>query len=320
MLTTVDALEYGLSDADRAALREAARSSADGASLERLLPSGLSRFLQDFRTGRGTAGYAVISGVELGELPPTPSDYTVGILLDHETTGTMRVIAECLGGLVGYADEKGGSFIHEVHPVRGEEDHIENTGSVAFDFHTENVHHPLRPDFLGLLCLRQDHERVAATRVSSVRHAVSHLEPWQLAALREARFESLYPTSFVRGQSGPRPSTNPHPVVFGPESQPLMRYNSHNTRAMDEEGGTALKALSEALEAVCHNLVLRPGDLVIVDNHVAAHGRSAFVPRYDGRDRWLRRFYAIEATPRWARGMMVRPRVLPPVPNVLGVF
>jgi L-asparagine oxygenase len=35
--------------------------------------------------------------------------------------------------------------------------------------------------------------------------------------------------------------------------------------------------------------VLEPGDLLVVDNAVAVHGRSPFTPRFDGTDRWLQR-------------------------------
>jgi len=36
---------------------------------------------------------------------------------------------------------------------------------------------------------------------------------------------------------------------------------------------------------------LEKGDLVIINNRRAIHGRSAFTPRYDGKDRWLQRVY-----------------------------
>lgn len=36
---------------------------------------------------------------------------------------------------------------------------------------------------------------------------------------------------------------------------------------------------------------LEPGDLLVVDNRRAIHGRSAFPARYDGFDRWLQRMY-----------------------------
>jgi hypothetical protein len=34
---------------------------------------------------------------------------------------------------------------------------------------------------------------------------------------------------------------------------------------------------------------LRPGQLLLIDNDVAVHGRAPFTARYDGTDRWLKR-------------------------------
>jgi L-asparagine oxygenase len=34
---------------------------------------------------------------------------------------------------------------------------------------------------------------------------------------------------------------------------------------------------------------LHPGDLLIVDNMLAVHGRSEFKARHDGTDRWLKK-------------------------------
>jgi L-asparagine oxygenase len=40
-----------------------------------------------------------------------------------------------------------------------------------------------------------------------------------------------------------------------------------------------------------HNL--KPGEVIIIDNRRAVHGRSSFFPKYDGQDRFLTRCFAI---------------------------
>ncbi|MEU4655028.1 TauD/TfdA family dioxygenase [Streptomyces sp. NPDC023723] len=283
------------------------------------MPPAIRDGLLSFADGTSQAGYVLLRGLTIGDLPPTPVVHG-SHMDDHPTSGTLRLVADLVGSLIGYQDEKDGALLHDVHPVKGEETRIENSGSIAFDFHTENVHHPLRPDFLGLLCLRRDHEGVGATRVASVREAQALLTDQQLDVLRSARFSSAYPTSFARNISGPRPTAGPHPVLFGQETELFMRFNSHNTTAPDRQGTAALQALSEALESVCKDIVLAPGDMVLVDNHIAAHGRSSFTPRYDGTDRWLRRCYSLRAVPRWAELMMPRRRVIPQLADINGIF
>ncbi|MGW6593791.1 TauD/TfdA family dioxygenase [Streptomyces globisporus] len=283
------------------------------------LPDGMRKMVLDFGSDAESSGYCILRGVSVGELPKTPQAHEAHVLDGHPTNGTLMLVADLLGSLTGYQDEKSGALFHDVHPVRGEEDRIENSGSVAFDFHTENVHHPLRPDYLGLLCLRQDHDQIAATRVSSVRDALPLLTDDEVAELRKPQFHSLYPTSFTRNTTGPRPSAGPHPVIFGPADRPFMRFNSHNTQGDHPPARAALRSLATALERVCRDLVLAPGDLVVLDNHVVVHGRTAFTPRYDGQDRWLRRFYSLRSAPLWAQRMMRHPRVLPAMTEIRGV-
>lgn len=100
-------------------------------------------------------------------------------------------------------------------------------------------------------------------------------------------------------------------MIFGEAPQYFLRFNVHNTYAFDDEGSTALTELSDALNRHCRQILLEPGDLIIINNHLAVHGRSAFTPRYDGHDRWLRRFYSLREMPDWAGRMMRRPRVVP---------
>ena len=39
--------------------------------------------------------------------------------------------------------------------------------------------------------------------------------------------------------------------------------------------------------------MLEPGDLLVIDNNVAVHGRTPFVARFDGTDRWLQRTFVV---------------------------
>ncbi|MEU7228064.1 TauD/TfdA family dioxygenase [Streptomyces chrestomyceticus] len=62
---------------------------------------------------------------------------------------------------------------------------------------------------------------------------------------------------------------------------------------LDETAARAFDELREAMLAVLDGAVLEAGDLIVVDNRTAVHGRTAFRPRYDGQDRWLRRCFAV---------------------------
>ena len=58
----------------------------------------------------------------------------------------------------------------------------------------------------------------------------------------------------------------------------------------DPKAVGAFNALRKALDQNLNDVSLSPGDVVFVDNARVIHGRQPFSPRYDGTDRWLKRF------------------------------
>jgi L-asparagine oxygenase len=47
------------------------------------------------------------------------------------------------------------------------------------------------------------------------------------------------------------------------------------------------------VESLRTGVALEAGDLLVVDNAVAVHGRSPYSPRFDGTDRWLQRAFVV---------------------------
>ncbi|MFE2755828.1 TauD/TfdA family dioxygenase [Actinosynnema sp. NPDC059335] len=253
------------------------------------LPARLARTLRHYRHDSGVAGTLLVTGlpIEDAALPDTPT-----VAESVERTATVpAALAVLLGSHLGevgsYRAEKSGALVHNVVPVHGLEDSQSNAGSEAeLAFHTENAFHPHRPDYLGLICLREDHEKRARTLVSSIRHALPLLDPHDRAVLHSARFVTAPPPSFHSGAD-----TRPQPVLTGDPEDPDVCVDFAATTALDPGAATALDRLRLALAESATGVVLRAGDMVFVDNRLVLHGRSRFLPRYDGRDRWLHRIY-----------------------------
>ncbi|MFL5863680.1 MAG: TauD/TfdA family dioxygenase [Solirubrobacteraceae bacterium] len=95
---------------------------------------------------------------------------------------------------------------------------------------------------------------------------------------------------------GPLPSAGPLPrrlrtrCCKAPQTIPIC-VDFASTDALDAGAEAALDALAQALAQVRRTSVLQPRHIAIVDNRIALHRRTAFRPRYDGRDRWLQRTY-----------------------------
>jgi Taurine catabolism dioxygenase TauD, TfdA family len=85
------------------------------------------------------------------------------------------------------------------------------------------------------------------------------------------------------------------PVLTGPDGRPAICVDFDDTRAGDPQAAQAFEALYDALWEVRQEFALAPGDMAIIDNTMALHGRTAFTPRYDGYDRWLQRLFTVRS-------------------------
>jgi len=252
------------------------------------LPVRMREALRAFRHDPGRDGVLLVRGlpVDPSTVPPTPA---VHGSVQREATGPAAVVTLAglgLGEIVSFRDEKSGALVQDVLPVPGFEPSQSNAGSVPLQLHVENAFHDHRPDYVGLLCLRADHDGRAGTLVASVRRALPHLSDADRYVLSQDRFVTAAPPSFQGAALTP-----PHPVLGGTPDDPDVRFDVQATRALDREAGEVLERLAEVMHECAVDLVLRPGDLAVLDNRIVMHGRAGFTPRYDGHDRWLHRVY-----------------------------
>lgn len=255
------------------------------------LPLRLRRQVRRFRRHSGPTGTLVISGLPVAQeaLPPTPA--VPGSVQRQPTiAAAVLTMAACgLGEPTAYLAEKSGALVQDVVPVPGQETFHGNAGSVPLSFHTENGFHPHPPDYVVFLCLRADHDRRAGMRVTGIRQALPHLTPTSRQALFTPEFRTTPPPSF--GTAAGEPDVKPKAVLSGAVEDPDIRMAQLVTTPLTPRAATALTEFGHACETTAHTLRLAPGDLVILDNRVTVHGRTAFHPRYDGADRWLQRTY-----------------------------
>jgi Fe(II)/alpha-ketoglutarate-dependent arginine beta-hydroxylase len=280
------------------------------------LPRGLRRAVGEFRLAESPA-VLLISGLPVDDptLGPTPAHW-IG---RQPTRSTLRydlafyLLACLLGEPVGWATQQDGRIMHDVFPI--EEHAGEQIGwgsSEVLTWHTEDAFHPLRTDYLGLMCLRNP-DRVETTFAdirdveldSELRELLarpryyilpddSHRPQNQLAATTapDARLDELRARSRERVERG-LAEPEPVAVLFGSGHDPYLRIDpAYMEGALDRLGPAeraALDKIGAALDSAMRAVALTPGDICFIDNYQAVHGRQAFRARFDGTDRWLRR-------------------------------
>ena len=268
------------------------------------LPHGVRGFLEDFRRCEPGAA-CMISGfpVDDGKVGPTPRSWTEAAEL--RTTWRqefwLALVAASLGETFSWSTLQMGRMIHNVIPVQGEETQQSGHGSkVLLEWHTEDGFHPYRCDYLLLLGIR-NRDRVPTT-MATIRDV--RLEAWQTEVLFQERFHILPDDEHLRQLAARHPDhpglqkmrrmrEDPVPVavLFGAEERPYLRIDPYFMRCLpgDAEAEAALKAVVDGLERAQRDIVVGPGDLLVIDNYLAVHGRRAFEARYDGTDRWLKK-------------------------------
>jgi L-asparagine oxygenase len=268
------------------------------------LPEGLVRFVDAFRRTE-FAPVAVVAGLSVDDeaIGPTPLHWK----RQPDPRSTLReecyavLVGSLLGDLFGWGTLQDGRLVQNVLPIPDQEQEQSGHGSLTtLAWHTEDGFHPYRCDYLSLLGLRND-ERVPTT-VGSL-DAVT-LTPRQRRVLAEPRFGIRPDNEHLRQrerESPPGPAgaalpgdwTDPPPtaVLFGDLRRPYLRIDPVFMAAVtgDHEAEEALTTIVGQLDAALQNVVIEPGMLCLVDNYRAVHGRQAFTPRYDGRDRWLKK-------------------------------
>jgi L-asparagine oxygenase len=250
--------------------------------------------LVSFRLGSTQDGILLLRGLPVDDpLPPTPTNGAFGGSWGQLAVSTVAqlMVMSALGDVIAYEDEKNGRLVQDICPVPGAERRQENTGSCLLELHTEDGFHPNKPHFLSLFCLRSDHERRALTVAGGVRVVLPLLDAADLQVLREPIFRIRLASSFVGTDTV---AYSPlMPVLSGSWSDPELCVDFHAMEGTTPRAAQALENLRTRMVGSLVGTVLEPGDLLIVDNRKAVHGRTGFSPRYDGEDRWLRRCFAI---------------------------
>lgn len=276
------------------------------------LPRRLRSFLLTMRC-QETFATSVVSKFPIADDSIGPTPHGWGMQPDPWSTRAettwLALCGSLLGDLFGWATQQDGAIVHDIAPVSGNErSQVGSSSTELLWWHTEEAFHPLKCDYLGLMCLR-NHDRVATT-FASMQGIELTTEVRKI--LFEKRFLILPDDSHMTvgndqdwpaGKEGElltaarkrvdQMNRNPRRValLYGDFDSPYLSIDPFYMKVSteDPQAHHAFSALCDALERRLRQVILSPGDILFIDNYRAVHGRKPFQARYDGTDRWLKR-------------------------------
>ncbi len=253
----------------------------------KLFPDEIIEALLNFRRFGNREGIFLLRGLKIDEerIGPTPNiyNYHSGLKKGFETEMYLLGCSSLVGEVFAFSSQYGGQIIQNLFPVQEHADEQVGTGSKSFlDWHTEDAAFEVRADIICLLCLRSD--LYAATTFASIRNMEIPDK------YKKMLFEPKYRVEIdVVHKITTHKSELSVPILFGSYEDPFLRLDPLYMTAEEPVAKEALKYIISQIPISGRQVVLEQGDLLFIDNYRTVHGRTEFVPKFDGTDRWIQR-------------------------------
>ncbi|MFI5009933.1 MAG: oxygenase [Solirubrobacterales bacterium] len=287
LLALADELTVSPSESPELFCRQAHRAA-------RRAPDRLVELLADFAAKGTASGTMLLDRLPVEEPPPTPPDNRHHLGEGTRLARVQAIVNHICGDMLAYAAEGYGRLYQDMVPNRALAQSQTSLGSrVELELHTEQAFSRLRPDVLSLACLRGHPD--AHTYVLPAHALLAQMNVFERKLLRQPLWMTGVDGSFR--QNGHEfiegDERGPLAIVEGDEEDPTIVFDQDLMRGLTDEAHALIARVVDVYRAERRSVVLASGQILLVDNVRAVHGRSPFTPSFDGRDRFIIRSFAV---------------------------
>lgn len=257
------------------------------------------------------AGFARLEAVfDPDELGPTPEAF-IPIPACSGTIAARAAMLAFIGLLeveaVSYGSENGGELFVNLVTLPGEGVFAAKSRK-SMHGHTDAVSFPVRgyksasfpniapsPDVVCLAALRNPDG--VPTIVLPVPVLVAALAPDHVAELKKRQFSVRSQKTFITGTKrvlGEELVEVGVEVLLDTGEGTWIRYSHSSVDAVGDDSEAAIEELNAACAGAAAHVVLQPGDLLILSNRTALHGRAEVGGDPGETSRWLIRGYGLK--------------------------
>jgi L-asparagine oxygenase len=236
--------------------------------------------------------------VEHQNIPDTPPNNKCKVGEKTVLSKIQSLLVSYISNLVSYEAEGYGRIFQDIVPDIMMANQQSSVGSnKELEIHTEQAFSKLKPDLLSLSCIRGDSS--ALTYILPINTILQYLDENEKKLLQQPLWKigvdysfKLNGNEFIDGnERGPIPIININDV--NAEEDPILVFDQDLMIGITEEANEIIKKITNIYYEHRIQHCLQPGEIMIINNNKAVHGRSGFTPKYDGRDRFLIRCFGM---------------------------
>lgn len=267
----------------------------ESTKLSNLLPKRIKEKLKCFLNNFYESGFLLIKSIPINdtEFGKTPESNNLKIGEKTTLSKIQSILINYIGDMVAYEAEGFGRLFQDIVPLKTMENVQTSVGSnTELEIHTEQAFSKLRPDILTLGCLRGDEN--AYTYILPVKKIIENLSEEEIKMLYKPLWKTgidmsfkLNGNEFIEGDV-----RGPFSILNGSKKDPFLIFDQDLMFGITEEANNIIKTIVTIYYNHRIQINLQPGDIIILDNNRVVHGRSSFIPKYDGTDRFLVRCFA----------------------------
>lgn len=258
------------------------------------LPSRIRWTLRQFAARGSASGILVLANVPIGAVPETPPDNSAHVGERTLLARAQAIINHAIGHMIAYEAEGDGRLFQDMVPKRTAAVTQTSLGfGVELELHTEQAFSKLKPDWVSLACL-SGHDQ-AKTYVLPVSDLLPLLSEAEASLLREPLWVTGVDESFRVGGHAfiEGDIRGPMPILGGSREDPSIVLDQDLMLGTTDQAEQLFRRLLDLYVLHRRTHVLHPGEVLLLDNRRAVHGRSPFQPRWDGQDRFIVRSFAV---------------------------
>jgi L-asparagine oxygenase len=259
------------------------------------IPERIKKILLNFASNGSQKGFILFKQIPINNLsiPKTPFGNTYNVGEKTVLAKIQSLFINIIGELIAYEAEGGGHLFQDIVPNPSMSNSQSSLGSnVDLEIHTEQAFSDLRPDVISLACLRGDVN--AFTYIFPVKKLIENMNNNELQLLYKPLWRTgvdlsfkLNGIEFIKGDI-----RGPFPILYGDEKDPLFIFDQDLMKGISKESNDIIEKVINIYYKNRIEYNLKAGEIILIDNRRAIHGRSSFFPKYDGYDRFLTRCFA----------------------------